>query len=95
MFILPKLYVAGIQSGLRGLRRVGRRSRKELGVCISHSSLRVTLRRRTHDAATARKGESEDGHEPCDEDRVVQHGLLSLRDLSLISCAGNRRQKRG
>ena len=76
MSMLPKLYVGGIQSGLRGVGRVGRRSRKELGVCISQPPLRVTLRRRTHDAATARKGESEDGHEPCDDDSVVQHGLL-------------------
>ena len=75
MSMLPKLYVGGIQSGLRGVGRVGRRSRKELGVCISQPPLRVTLRRRTHDAATARKGESEEGHEPYD-DSVVQHGLL-------------------
>ena len=76
MFILPKLYVAGIRSGLRGLGRVGRRSRKQLGNCISHPPLGLTLRRRTHDAATARKGESEDADETRDDDSVVQHGLL-------------------
>ena len=76
MSMLPKLYVGGIQSGLRGLGRVGRRSRKQLGVCISQPPLRVALRARANDAATAREGEGEDGHEPCDHDSVVQHGLL-------------------
>ena len=76
MSMLPKLYVGGIQYGLRGLGRVGRRSREKLGVCVSQPPLRVPLRGRANDAATAREGESEDGHEPCDHDSVVQHGLL-------------------
>ena len=75
MSMLLKLYVGGIQSGLRGLRRVGRRSRKELGVCISHSPLRVTLVRRANEASASRESEGEEGHEPYD-DSVVQHGLL-------------------
>ena len=74
MFILPKLYVAGIQSGLRELMRVGRRSRKELGVCISHSPLRVTLGRRANEASASRESKGEEGHDPYD-DSVVQHLL--------------------
>ena len=74
MFILPKLYVAGIRYGWRRLRRVGRRSRKELGVCISHSPLRVTLRCRANEASASRESEGEKGHDPYD-DSVVQHLL--------------------
>ena len=75
MSMLPKLYVGGIQSGLRGVGRGCRRSREKLSIRKSHSPLGLTLGRRTHEAATARKGESEEGHEPCDDDSVVQHLL--------------------
>ena len=44
MSMLPKLYAGVIQSGLRCLGRVGRRSRKQLGVCISQPPLRVASR---------------------------------------------------
>ena len=74
MSMLPKLYVGGIQSGLRGVGRVGRRSRKQLGICISHPPLRVTLRRRANEASASRESEGEKGHDPYD-DSVVQHLL--------------------
>ena len=74
MSMRPNLYVGGIRSGLRGLGRVGRRSRKELGVCISHSPLRVTLGRRANEASASRESEGEKGHDPYD-DSVVQHLL--------------------
>ena len=75
MSMLLNLYVAGIRSGLRGLGRVGRGSRKELGVCISHSPLCVTLGRRANEASASRESEGEEGHEPCENDSVVQHLL--------------------
>ena len=75
MFILPKLYVGGIRSGLRGLGRVGRRSRKQLGVCISQPPLGLTLRCRANEASASRESEGEEGHEPCENDSVVQHLL--------------------
>ena len=75
MSMLPRLYVGGIQSGLRGLGRVGRRSRKQLGICISQPSLGLTIRCRANDASASRESEGEEGHEPYD-DSVVQHGLL-------------------
>ena len=83
MSMLLKLHVAGIRSGLRGLGRVGRRSRKQLGVCISQPPL-CALGRRANEASASREGKGEEGHDPYDHS-VVQHGLLSVRDLSLIS----------
>ena len=75
MSVLLKLYVGGIRSGLRGLGRVGRRSRKQLGVCISQPPLGLTLRCRANEAFASRESEGEEGHDPYD-DSVVQHGLL-------------------
>ena len=70
MSMLLKLHVAGIRSGLRGLGRVGRGSRKELGVCISHSPLCVTLGRRANEASASRESKGEEGHDPYDESVV-------------------------
>ena len=83
MSMLPKLYVGGIQSGLRGVGRVGRRSRKQLGICISQPPLRVALRGRANDAATAREREGEDGHKPCDHYWSVKHLYLEEYGLCL------------
>ena len=77
MFLLPKLYMAGVQSGLRGLEhRLRGRSRKQLSVSISQPPLRVALRGRANDATTARQSEGENRHETRDDDSVVQHCLL-------------------
>ena len=74
MSMRPNLYVGGIRSGLRGLGRVGRRSRKQLGVCISQPPLGLTLRCRANEASASRESEGEKGHDPYD-DSVVQHLL--------------------
>ena len=77
MFLLPKLYMAGIQSGLRGLEhRLRGRSRKQLSVRISELSLRVALRGRANDASAARQSEGENRHETRDDGSFVQHALL-------------------
>ena len=73
MSMLLNLYVAGIRSGLRGLGRVGRGSRKELGVCISQPPL-CALGRRANEASASRESKGEEGHDPYD-DSVVQHLL--------------------
>ena len=68
MFLLAKLYVAGIQSRVRDHEhRLQRRPRKQISVCTSQPPLRVALRGRANDAATAREGESQDTDQNCDD----------------------------
>ena len=76
MSILPKLYVGGIRSGLRGLGRVGRRSRKELGVREADAPLGVAFRRGAHNATTTGEGQGKDRHKT-DDNRCIQHLLWS------------------
>ena len=73
-----RLYVAGAQSGLRGLGRVERPTREELSIRVSQPPLGMALWGGADDAPTAREGESE---ERCYSDyhRGIKHFMFRTK----------------
>ena len=59
MFILPKLYVAGIRYGWRRLRGIWGSTRKEFGVREADAPLGA-VRRGAHNATTTGEGQGKD-----------------------------------